>query len=313
MTLPKIVASSVIRSLDRHDSHGGVYIVDLNNGTHEQVIDWNDPSFPWYRCAGDVGVRGVEFYGDLFYAVAGDRLLAFDKTWTLVAEYSNQYFEATHESWLHEDKLYICSDGKNAILVFDLIKKEWTTSICHPKDRAPFLFNPLVHDNEVLRFNGGFHHLDSVTVETNSLGEAICLYAGAFDGCISTMNMVTGKVGQIPLIIGMTHNARMFKDGIIYCKSVESEVRYEVDSEYVQTWKIPLPDPSTLTHVYMRDCWRLGYVRGMVSFPEDDMVVVGSSPAEVFALKLGEDGPIASVSITNDFRNSICGMCKYEW
>lgn len=50
--LPTVVVSSVIRSAHRGNSHGGVYLVDLENDAYEQVLDWDD-------CGIDFRGRGV--------------------------------------------------------------------------------------------------------------------------------------------------------------------------------------------------------------------------------------------------------------
>ena len=37
--LPKVIATSVVRSAHQGESHGGVYLIDLNSGEFEQVIE----------------------------------------------------------------------------------------------------------------------------------------------------------------------------------------------------------------------------------------------------------------------------------
>ncbi len=40
-SLPKVVATSVVRATQMGDSHGGIYIVDLETGDFEKVVDWH--------------------------------------------------------------------------------------------------------------------------------------------------------------------------------------------------------------------------------------------------------------------------------
>jgi len=40
--LPKILSTSVIRAANFGDSHGGLYLIDLEKETHQLVLDWKD-------------------------------------------------------------------------------------------------------------------------------------------------------------------------------------------------------------------------------------------------------------------------------
>ena len=45
----KVIASSVIRSVIRGQSHGGLDVIDYNKEIVEQVLDWNYPHIRWDR------------------------------------------------------------------------------------------------------------------------------------------------------------------------------------------------------------------------------------------------------------------------
>jgi len=70
--LPTILASSVIRSTHRGDSHGGIYRVNMETDEQTQMLDWNNPDIDWKGRGGDRGIRGLAFYGHTLYAVAGN-------------------------------------------------------------------------------------------------------------------------------------------------------------------------------------------------------------------------------------------------
>ena len=61
--LPKIICSSVIRSSHQGESHGGVYIVDLEKDYSRQVRDWVAESLDWEGRGGDGAKREVEDAG----------------------------------------------------------------------------------------------------------------------------------------------------------------------------------------------------------------------------------------------------------
>ena len=62
--LPRVIATSVVRSAHQGESHGGVYLIDLNSGQYDQVIDWNDESINWEGRGGDRGLRGIAFHNN---------------------------------------------------------------------------------------------------------------------------------------------------------------------------------------------------------------------------------------------------------
>src|SRR5437588_5736088 len=62
--LPRVIATSIVRSAHQGESHGGVYLIDLNSGQYDQVIDWNDESINWEGRGGDRGLRGIAFHNN---------------------------------------------------------------------------------------------------------------------------------------------------------------------------------------------------------------------------------------------------------
>src|SRR5712691_9583159 len=70
--LPTVVASSVIRASQQGESHGGVYLVDLEHRSWRQMIDWNDPAISWEGRGWDRGLRGIAFHaGHVYLAASG--------------------------------------------------------------------------------------------------------------------------------------------------------------------------------------------------------------------------------------------------
>src|SRR6266446_3085669 len=62
--LPRVIATSVVRSAHQGESHGGVYLIDLNSGQYDQIIDWNDESINWEGRGGDRGLHGIAFHNN---------------------------------------------------------------------------------------------------------------------------------------------------------------------------------------------------------------------------------------------------------
>lgn len=51
----KLVVTSVVRGAQQGDSHGGVYLIDLQDQTVEQKLDWNTVDIDWQGRGWDRG------------------------------------------------------------------------------------------------------------------------------------------------------------------------------------------------------------------------------------------------------------------
>ena len=63
----KLVTSSVVRGSQQGESHGGVYLIDLDKQQVEQTIDWNTVDIDWQGRGWDRGLRGIAFDGQRVY------------------------------------------------------------------------------------------------------------------------------------------------------------------------------------------------------------------------------------------------------
>jgi len=306
----KILASSVIRSTHRGDSHGGIYLVDIESGKSEQVVDWNNPEINWEGRGGDRGIRGLAIYYDGLYAVAGNELFVYDKnTFELLGSFPSKYLKLTHESWINwtNECLYVCAGGTDSVLIFDLKKEEWVKGWCHPRGaNASHWFDPRTDEGRVTDLEGGHMHLDSVIAEDRYL-----YYSGAFTDKLWRIDEITGETVALQLCQGDTHNARPYRNGYLYNKSAQSITIYEEDGVLNKVWRTPHYDPASLTNTHLPgDHARQGYTRGMVTV--GDQIICGTSPATINVFDFNTPGaPVSSIQLTNDIRNSICGMCLY--
>ena len=75
--LPTVITTSVIRSAHQGESHGGIYLVDLESGTATQKTDWNNCDIDWEGRGGDRGLRGIAFHGQDIYVAASDEIIIY--------------------------------------------------------------------------------------------------------------------------------------------------------------------------------------------------------------------------------------------
>ena len=55
----KLITTSVVRGSEQGESHGGVYIIELEKQDVRQVMDWNTTDIDWQGRGWDRGLRGI--------------------------------------------------------------------------------------------------------------------------------------------------------------------------------------------------------------------------------------------------------------
>lgn len=120
--LPKVLATSVVRSTHQGESHGGIYLIDLASGDRELLKDWNDPAINWEGRGADRGLRGIAFYREVVLIAASDELFVYDRDFNMIDSYRNPYVTHCHEIHLSDDMLWLTSTGLDGVLGFDLIE-----------------------------------------------------------------------------------------------------------------------------------------------------------------------------------------------
>ena len=163
-TLPIVVASSVIRSTQKGESHGGLYLVDLESGSHEQVIDWDHARIDWRGRGAERGLRGIAFHGGFVYVAADEQVMVYTSGFELVETLTNPYLTHIHETFVDGATLYVCSTGNDSIIEYDLERRAFTRGYCL-RQRAGFT-----------RALGGMRRRLGVGGElprTNSLGDRL--------------------------------------------------------------------------------------------------------------------------------------------
>lgn len=314
--LPTVLVSSVVRSSRQGESHGGVYLVDLEKGATTQVLDWDDPSIDWSGRGADRGLRGIAFHGDIIYLAASDEVFLYDRSFRRCGSIRSPYLKHCHEIAIDGDLLYLTSTGFDAVLVYDLRTERFVQG-------WHFRWSPLGRTMKRL----GRHSLRprprlSAFDPTRDGGP------GPSDTChINNVVAVSGRVycsgtgmGHLFEITGDelhsafripygTHNTRPFGQGALM-NHTEADAVLLVDRAGHERARFELPryDPATLQHNDIPgDHARQAFGRGLTTVG-DSWIVAGSSPATVTVFDVRTRGVMTSVNLTKDVRNSVHGL-----
>jgi len=116
----KLITTSVVRGSQQGESHGGLYLIDLQTEQIDQLLDWNTGNIDWTGRGADRGLRGIAFHNERVYVAASDELFAYSKNFKLLGSWRNPYLKHCHEIAVFGHTLFLTSTGFDSILGFNL-------------------------------------------------------------------------------------------------------------------------------------------------------------------------------------------------
>ena len=319
---PRVVVSSVVRSTHQGESHGGVYVVDLADGSSEQVIDWDDASISWEGRGADRGLRGIALHDGLVYLAASDEIFVYDREFRPQGSFRNGYLKHCHEIAIDGDALYATSTGFDAVLRYDLRAGAFTDAICLRYDafnewrrKAAQAATPLVSVSRPMprltRFDpaGSAGPAPGDTTHGNNVARS----AGATLVCGTRLARVVAVRGGRALTYARvpfgSHNAQPFRGGILMNHTRTDRICFLSRScRIVRSWPIVRYAAQDLDHAALpEDQARQAFGRGLAVL-DDERFVGGSSPATVSLYDFDRPEPVVSVNLTRDVRNAVHGL-----
>ena len=300
----KLVTTSVVRGSQQGQSHGGVYLIDLERRSVRQAVDWNKGDIDWQGRGWDRGLRGIAFDGGLVYIAASDELFAFTPDFRPAGSWRNAYLKHCHEISVYQRTLYLTSTGCDSILGFDLDAQEFRWAMHVATDQ--FRFKGTVYDP---REQEGPLMLNKLHI--NSVH---CTQGGMYITGMRTGGMLlfNGKHVQMAAELPAgSHNARPFRDGVLFNDTEADALRYAGRGEGLEDRAMPVPrypDEELLNRdLDASGVARPGFARGLCVL-SDSVVAGGSSPSTVAVYDLAGNERLLSVNITMDVRNAIHGL-----
>lgn len=301
-----VIATSVVRGSRQGESHGGVYLVDFEQGRVAQAIDWNTANIDWQGRGWDRGLRGIAFDDDKIYIAGSDELFVYDRDFNSLASYRSLHLKHCHEIVRYKRRLYLTSTGFDSILSFDLdaLRFSWAIKIGKVADgfrAVPFL--PGAVDGPA----------PSNTLHLNNVH---CTPAGLFISGMHTLGLLrySGKSIQsvVPLPPGC-HNAQPYADGVLFNDTAADTVRF-VSADKQRTFAVPHYDAGLLTHTDFDDSRiaRQGFARGLCDLG-GGVVAAGSSPSTITLHDFNSMQTTLSINLSMDVRNAIHGLAVWPY
>lgn len=306
--MPKLITTSVVRGSHQGESHGGVYLIDIEGNEILKPVDWNTLDIDWAGRGWDRGLRGIAFYDGKIIIAASDMLLFFDQHFNILDSFSNKYLKHCHELSIHGDHLFVASTGYDSILGLNLTTKEFDWGLTIVSQGAVYgckRFDPRADDGPLLlnkmHINNVFCDLGGMYISGRRTKALL-----RFDG--EKISVMT----TLPLGV---HNARPYRDGVLFNDTEADIVRLE-EPDARCAWRIPKFAEHKLTHTGLDDTKiaRQGFARGLCIIDEEHFAV-GSSPSTVSIYNMKNQRPIQVANLSLDIRNAIHGLSlwPYAW
>jgi len=301
MNIPKLLATSVVRGSQQGESHGGIFLVDMHDGTSNQMFDWNTNEINFEGRGADRGLRGIAYYQDNIYIAASNEVFIFDHDFNIIGSLKNHFLKHCHEICVWQDTLYITSTGFDALVMYDLKQKKFSSAVYIKVSESGFRiikFDPLStsgpkHSNKI--------HINSVTCDASGIyfsGRKVPFLFKIF-------SCQFGSVANIPL---GTHNAQCFSSGIIYNDTEQDTVCF-VKNKMTVTTQVPKYQSRNILNIdkYLSQVARPSFGRGMAII-NNGIVAAGSSPSTVAIHDMNNAKIIHQLTISMDVRNAIHGL-----
>jgi hypothetical protein len=323
--LPKVIASTVVRSAHQGESHGGVYLIDLETGSVEQTIDYDDRSISWEGRGGPRGLRGIAFYGDEIYLAASDEVFVYSKDFRLVGSIQNEYLDHCHETYLAGDTLFITSTGRDSVLEYDLRARRflkgyhiWFEGLTRRQNMLGFWLNRRV-DRETIEFgpmpqlrvfdpntNEGPAASNTCHINNVYYDNGVVFVSGT--RCRHLLAINGQKLSSHARLPFRTHNARPFRDGVLMNDTRHDCVSYLDGGGRAISFPIKRYDERELLNSHLpQDNARQAFGRGLAILGEG-LIAGGSSPATVSVYDLNTSEVVRTINLTMDVRNTIHGL-----
>jgi len=283
--LPVVVASSVIRSSQQGESHGGVYLVNLESGQVNQVIDWNDQSISWEGRGWDRGLRGIAFHKDHIYLAASDEIFVYDQQFRITNSFVNPFLKHCHEIRVVGDKLFLTSTGFDSILVFDLNHRIFERGLYIKKQEHTGYDTVEVIEYDPLSLSGPEAsmncHINNVYVDQ----ERLFIAGTRLDSLYVIQSGTIQKYAKLPY---GSHNAQPFENGILCNDTADDKVvKFDLQGNTLETYPIMKYPEQQLTWTHLtNDRARQAFGRGLV-VTNDGYVIGGSSPSTISVYQRG--------------------------
>jgi hypothetical protein len=304
--LPRVLTSSVVRGSHLGESHGGLYLVDLQTGSVEPKLDWSRTDIDFEGRGGDRGLRGIAFHGERILVAANAELLVLDRNFRLLESHRHRHLAHCHEISMSGSRVFLTSTGFDALLVFDIdagrFVEGWHLRLAG-RELVLRSFDP---DGPGPQRSNLFH-LNSVSARATEV-----YFSGLYTpGLLRADGNSLSVFARLP---DGTHNAQLLDGGVAYNDTASDQVCYETPGVPRTAVPVPAYARNDILNVerYSSELARPGFARGLCALAPG-LIAAGSSPSTVSVYDLRSGRRLNQVNLSMDVRNAIHGLALWPF
>lgn len=294
----------MIRGANLGESHGGLYLVDLDRGHVTLKLDWNRADIDFSGRGGDRGLRGIAFHGDHILVASNAQLLMLDRDFRLLDAFTNPYLRHCHEICVANDRVFLTATGFDSILAFDLKVKRFVHGWHLNVEEDSLNLRHYDPSSTAGPREGHRLHLNSVSTVAGELYFSGLHTPGLLHSDGRSLRLAA------PLPQG-THNAQLMGDGVLYNHTAGDRVCYRGGATAVA---LPVPDypPGQIVHIerFASAVARPRFARGLCVLGSG-LVAGGSSPSTITVYDVAARTRVLQVNLSMDVRNAIHGLAVW--
>lgn len=236
-------------------------------------------------------------------------MFAYTPDFELIDSWRSPFLKHCHEITVWERTLYLTSTGYDSILGFHLdeLRFHWAMYVQQENYRFKAArFDPMSNEGPLM--------LDKLHINN-----VHCSEHGMYIAGLRTDGMLHFNGRDINMAVQMppgAHNARPFRDGVLFNDSEDDVLRYtgRGEGEEDRAMKVPTYDPAMLEHMDASDdgIARPCFARGLCVL-SDAVVAGGSSPSTVSVYDLAANEMLLSVNVSRDVRNTVHGLERWPY
>ena len=312
MVLPKVLMTDVIRSSQQGDSHGGAYLINLQTGEFDQVLDWNRDDIDWEGRGQGRGLRGICFVGDEIYIAASNELFVFDQSFNVLRSHKCEFLHHCHEiSYDGLNSIYLSSTSFDSVLKFDVQEQAFTqgwwirAQEVTRGGRKGYELKASAFDpaGDKGPSRGDHMHINNVFV-----ARGVCMFSGLAINMLGSI--IDDEIQPYAIVPPTTHNCQPLGKGVVMNSTgQDAVVLADRNGRAMKKFAYPTYEMSELTHTDIPgDYARQAFGRGLSVDEQNKLIIAGSSPGTVTAFNATSGEQLASVQVSNDLRNAPHGL-----
>jgi hypothetical protein len=304
--LPVLLASSVIRGSRLGESHGGLYLVDLDRGTAELKLDWNTTAIDIGGRGGDRGLRGIAFHGERILVAANAELLILDRDFRVLESLRNSYLRHCHEVSVSGDLVFLTATGFDSLLTLNLTTGRFVDGWHLGLVGQALVLNHFDPETSAGPAAGHHFHLNSVHASA----------AGIWFSGLNTPGLLHTDGKGLSLAAGLprgTHNAQLWNGGLLYNDTEADRVCYLRDGNK-REMAVPDFDAQKIVNLerFVSAVARPRFARGLCAVA-DGLVAGGSSPSTLSVYDVRAGSRLIQQNLSMDVRNAIHGLAVWPY